>query len=117
MPADALNAAAAATPETAAAEVPTDVFARVLEGDLSGMETFVMTSIVPKLGYAGLGLAVLFVGYFFAKYLSRMISQPIRQRIDETFGRFVGTSIFYCVMGSLLAAVASKLGAPLGGVA
>lgn len=94
-----------------------DVLTRLLGGDLSDMEYFIMKWMVPNVGYAGVGLAVLFVGYFFAKYASRMISQPIRQRIDETFGRFVGTSIFYCIMGSLVAAVASKLGAPLGGVA
>jgi small conductance mechanosensitive channel len=85
--------------------------------DLDGISRFVEKSVVPNLWPAFVGLAVIFFGYFCAKYLARIISRPIRQRIDETFGRFVGTAIFYCVMLSLVGAVASKLGAPLGGMA
>lgn len=94
-----------------------DLVGQMMAGNFSGLQPLLNESVLPRIGYAALGLGVVFIGYFVAKYLSRIVSRPICQRIDETFGRFVGTAIFYSVMGSLVAAVASKLGAPLGGVA
>ncbi|QEG02699.1 Small-conductance mechanosensitive channel [Stieleria maiorica] len=90
---------------------------QMLNADFDGVAEYLGKTVLPNLVPACIGLAVIFCGYFAAKYLSRVISRPIRQRIDETFGRFVGTAIFYSVMLSLIAAVASKLGAPLGGMA
>lgn len=94
-----------------------ETLGQLIDGNYVGVSHFVETSLVPKLLYACLGLTVIFIGYFVAKYLSRIASRPIRERVDETFGRFVGTAIFYIVMVSLIAAVASTLGAPLGGMA
>ena len=90
---------------------------QIMGVDLESISTFYENTVVPNVWPACIGLAVIFVGYFAAKYVARIVSRPIRQRIDETFGRFVGTAIFYSVMFSLIAAVASKLGAPLGGMA
>ncbi|MEM6366248.1 MAG: mechanosensitive ion channel domain-containing protein [Planctomycetota bacterium] len=90
---------------------------KVFEADFSLLADWANQSLAKNLLPACIGLAVLFCGYFVARYLSRVISKPIRERIDETFGRFIGTAIFYTVMVGLIAAVASKLGAPLGGLA
>ena len=87
------------------------------EGDLSGLKDYATQHLGPALMYAALGLAIVFVGYLFAQYLSKVISRPICRRVDETLGKFVGKLIFYCVLGSITAAVLSKLGAPLGGLA
>ena len=89
----------------------------VATGDVTGVATLFEKWVVPNLLPACAGLAVVFCGYFVAKYLARVVSRPIRQRIDETFGRFVGTAIYYSVMLGIVASVASKLGAPLGGMA
>lgn len=87
------------------------------EGDLSGLKVYVTHHLGPAVLYAALGLAVVFLGYLIAQYLSKVISRPICRRVDETLGKFVGKLIFYCVLGSITAAVLSKLGAPLGGLA
>lgn len=94
-----------------------DAVMSLIEGDFASASEFFETTVAPNLWNASFGLAVIFCGYFVARYLSRITSRPIRQRVDETFGRFVGTAIFYSVMLSIIAAVASKLGAPLGGMA
>lgn len=99
--------------------VPTlsDAVQRLINFDMTGATALFGKSVLPNLLPACSGLAVIFVGYFAAKYLARVVSRPIRQRIDETFGRFVGTAIYYCLMLGIVASVASKLGAPLGGMA
>lgn len=43
-------------------------------------------------------LVVLIIAYFVASFLGRLASTPIRKRVDETLGRFVGKMIFYLVM-------------------
>jgi small conductance mechanosensitive channel len=43
-------------------------------------------------------LVVLIVSYFVASVLARICSGPIRMKVDETLGRFVGKVIFYLVM-------------------
>ncbi|MEM6472028.1 MAG: mechanosensitive ion channel domain-containing protein [Planctomycetota bacterium] len=88
----------------------------MLDGDFAAVNDYFAKAVLPNLGYAVIGLMVVVIGYFVSRYLSRVVSRPIRERVDETFGRFVGTAIFYVVMGGLIAAVASKLGAPLGGM-
>ena len=87
------------------------------EGDFSGLKVYATQHLGPALIYATLGLVVVFLGYLAAQYLSKVISRPICRRVDETLGKFVGRLIFYCVLGSITAAVLSKLGAPLGGLA
>lgn len=90
---------------------------QVGEGDFSGLKVYATEHLGPAVIYAALGLAVVFLGYLIAQYLSKVISRPICRRVDETLGKFVGKLIFYCVLGSITAAVLSKLGAPLGGLA
>jgi small conductance mechanosensitive channel len=52
---------------------------------------------------AGLALVIMIVAYFIAATLSRMASKPVRKKVDETLGRFVGKIIFYVIMlGALL---------------
>jgi small conductance mechanosensitive channel len=89
----------------------------LLSGDTAAISQYAQDTVIPNLLPAAIGLAVLFFGYFIANYLSRITSRPIRQRVDETLGRFAGRVVFYSVMGGLIFAVASKLGAPLGGLA
>ena len=87
------------------------------EGDFSGLTTYATQHLGPAVVYASLGLAVIFIGYLAAHFLSKVISRPICRRVDETLGRFVAKLIFYSVLLSVSAAVLSKLGAPLGGLA
>jgi len=73
--------------------------------------------VLPGLLWAAVGLAVIFVGYLVARYVSRLISGPVCRRVDETFGKFIGKMVFYLVMFGVTGMVLSKLGAPLGGLA
>lgn len=43
-------------------------------------------------------LVVLIVAYFIAAFVSRLCSSPIRKRVDETLGRFVGRVVFYLII-------------------
>lgn len=90
---------------------------KVVDGDHTAVGEYVQEAIVPNLGMACMGLVAVFMGYFVASYLSRLVSRPICKRVDETFGRFVGKAIFYTIMLGVITSVASKLGADLGGLA
>ncbi|EMI21426.1 small-conductance mechanosensitive channel [Rhodopirellula maiorica SM1] len=89
----------------------------VTNGDVSGAMEYITLHLVPQLFLAAIGLAVIFLGYLVASYLSRIISKPVRRRVDETLGIFVGRIVFYCIMFGVVGAVLSKMGAPLGGLA
>ena len=93
------------------------VFASGTAGDFGGVRDYAIHHLGPAVAMAGLGLAVVFVGYLVAKYLSRIVSGPICKKVDETLGRFVGKAIFYSIMAGVVGAVLSKMGAPLGGLA
>ena len=86
-------------------------------GDLHFLVQFASEHLGPKVLYAAIGLIVLFIGYFAAKYLARVISNPVCRRVDETLGKFVGRVIFYGVMLAVGGAVLSELGVSLGGLA
>lgn len=58
-------------------------------------------------------LLLLIVGYFIAKFLSRIAGAPIKKRVDETLGRFVSKIIFYGVMTCVLLAVLGSFGIPV----
>jgi len=66
----------------------------VLQGDFSSLSHFATKHLVP----ATMGVLGLVVAYFVAQFVSRLCSMPIRQRIDETLGRFVGKLVFYAIM-------------------
>ena len=104
-----------AAPEIAGATEAT--LNKLTSGDLSAVGPYVIDHLGPFLMMAGAGLMVVFVGYMFAKYVSRIASQPICKRVDETLGKFVGKAIFYAIMLGVVGAVMSKLGAPLAGLA
>ena len=91
--------------------------AKLQDGDVSYVLDYATTHLLPSILFAAAGLAVIFVGYLVASYLSRVISKPVCRRVDETLGRFVGKIVFYCVMLGVIGAVLSKMGAPLGGLA
>ena len=90
---------------------------QISEGDFSGLMEYATSHLGPAVMFAGFGLTVVFGGYLFAHYLSKVISRPICRRVDETLGKFVGKLVFYCILIGVTAAVLSKLGAPLGGLA
>ena len=77
-----------------------------LEGDLSGLWGLLEGYAVPAIS----ALLLLIIGYFAAKLFSRMASMPIRQRVDETLGRFVGKVIFYSIMLFTLLGVLGMFG-------
>lgn len=91
--------------------------ANMTEGDFSGLTSYATTHLAPAMLSAGIGLFIIFLGYLAAKYLMRVISQPVCRRVDETLGKFVGKMVFYLIMFGVVGAVLSKLGAPLGGLA
>ncbi|MEQ9407086.1 MAG: mechanosensitive ion channel [Fuerstiella sp.] len=55
-------------------------------------------------------LLLLIVGYLASKFAARIISAPVRRRVDETLGRFVGKLVYYAIMISMLVAVLGKFG-------
>ncbi|WRQ53811.1 mechanosensitive ion channel domain-containing protein [Roseiconus lacunae] len=87
-----------------------------MENLWSGSSHWISSGMITNIVYAAMGLVAIFCGYFIARYLSRVISNPICRRVDETLGRFVGNAIFYSVMLGLLTMVASTLGVELGGL-
>lgn len=89
----------------------------VMNMNVDGLTETMTANVLPAMMYAAAGLACIFVGYLVAKYLGRVISGPIRKRVDETFGKFIGKMVFYLVMFGVTGAVLSKMGAPLGGLA
>ncbi len=104
-----------ATPEIADATEAT--FSQVTNGDVTVLVPYIMNHLGPFLLMSACGLMVLFIGYLIAKYVSRIASRPICNRVDETLGKFVGKAIFYAIMLGVTGAVLSKLGAPLAGLA
>lgn len=120
----ALNGSATIPPDgSGAAQDPSftdatsQLFSNITDGDFSDVSSYAIQHLGPALLSAGVGLMVIFLGYLAAKYLMRIVSRPVCQRVDETLGRFVGKMVFYTVMFGVVGAVLSKLGAPLGGLA
>ncbi|QDS94772.1 Small-conductance mechanosensitive channel [Roseimaritima multifibrata] len=62
-------------------------------------------------------LAAILVGYFVAKFVSRVVSAPVIKRVDETLGRFVAKFTFYSLMAGITLGALSKIGAPVTGLA
>jgi small conductance mechanosensitive channel len=114
--ADIANAATTSEPQ-GIADATSALIGNMTNGDFSTVAGYATTHLAPAVLSAGIGLFVIFIGYLVAKYLMRVISQPVCRRVDETLGKFVGKMVFYLTMFGVVGAVLSKLGAPLGGLA
>ena len=55
-------------------------------------------------------LVSLIVAYFIAAFLARLVSNPLRKRVDETLGRFIGKLIFYVIMVSAVLGILQYFG-------
>ncbi|MEL6895149.1 MAG: mechanosensitive ion channel domain-containing protein [Planctomycetota bacterium] len=55
-------------------------------------------------------VGVMLIGYLVASYLSRICSTPIRKRVDETLGIFVGKLTFYLIMLGFAGVVLHRVG-------
>ncbi len=78
----------------------------VMEGDLEALLPLAKDYIGPAIG----AIVVLIVGYLAARFFSRIVSSPVRSRVDETLGRFAGKMTFYSVMTCVGIAVLSIVG-------
>jgi small conductance mechanosensitive channel len=65
----------------------------LLDGDWDAGRPIIENYLVP----ACVALLFLLVAYFAAGMISRAFSQPIRKKVDETLGRFIGKLIFYAI--------------------
>lgn len=76
------------------------------EGDPSALMPLLEGYLIPAVQV----ILLLIVGYMVAKFIARMVSAPVRKRVDETLGRFVGKVVYYAIMISILIAVLGKFG-------
>ncbi len=68
-------------------------------GDFDAILGLTLSYAVPAM----LLLLALLAAYFVGKFLSRLVSKPISDRVDVTLGRFLGKLVFWIVMvGSIL---------------
>jgi len=95
--------------DEAALEVPGELgkaTESLKEGDPGAAAEAIMALVVEWGPKIAIFLAVIIVAYFVGKFLARVASAPVRSRVDETLGRFVGKMIFYGIMvGAFLGAV------------
>ena len=99
------------------AKATSELISQMAHRDFSEVGQYATTHLAPAMLSAAIGLFVIFIGYMVAKYLMRVVSQPVCRRVDETLGKFVGKMVFYLIMLGVVGAVLSVLGAPLGGLA
>lgn len=79
---------------------------RLMSGEWDAALPLLEKYLLPAL----IALIILIVAYFIGKYLSRVCSAPIRKRIDDTLGKFIGRLIFYAVMILALVAIFGRFG-------
>ena len=75
-------------------------------GDFNGVMQLLQGYLIPAVEV----LLLLIVAFLGAKFIARILSTPVRKRVDETLGRFVGKVVYYTIMISVLIAVLSKFG-------
>ncbi|MGA1192126.1 MAG: mechanosensitive ion channel family protein [Bdellovibrionota bacterium] len=75
-------------------------------GDLSALVTIGDRFLLPVLS----ALLILIVAYFLSSFVSRLASQPITRRVDETLGRFIGKLVFYSIMTFTLLGILGMFG-------
>lgn len=80
---------------------------KIAQGDFSeAISLLVMKVILPGIA----ALAMLIVAYFVAKLVARWISGIVRNKVDETLGKFMGRLAFYTIMVMSLIAVLQTIG-------
>lgn len=108
------------TPEDAVADAGDQVkedalgaFDGLMQGDWEAAKPLLDGYIIP----AVTAILILIVAYFVGKFLARVCSSPIRKRVDETLGKFIGKAIFYLIMIFALIAVLKRFGIEVTGFA
>ena len=94
-----------------------DAAAALAAGDVAtaadkGLELFT-TYGIPAIT----ALIVIILSYFVAAFLARIASRPVRAKVDETLGRFIGKFVFYLVMTAALLGVLQYFGIGISGFA
>lgn len=90
----------------ALAQDVTEAAEGIMRGDLSASRELLAQYAIPAIS----ALLVLIVGYFIASFLARIVSAPIRKRVDETLGRFASKLVFYGMMISTILGVLGMFG-------
>lgn len=85
----------------------------LMQGDFGAAMPLVEKYVLP----AVMALLILIVAYFVGKFFARVCSGPVRKRVDETLGKFVGKMIFYAVMIFAVLGVLGKFGISVAGFA
>lgn len=81
-------------------------FSGAMEGNLDPAWSMASTYVGPALG----AIVTLIVGYMVARFVSRIVATPVRNRVDETLGRFTGKLAFYAIMACVAIAVLGFVG-------
>ncbi|MFP6676241.1 MAG: mechanosensitive ion channel domain-containing protein, partial [Pirellulaceae bacterium] len=109
------EAVSALTENVAQLKTPTSDVARadvltalrgLIDGDIEAGWPIVERYLIP----AGIALLFLLVAYLFAGMISRICSRPIRRKVDETLGRFIGKIIFYSIFALAAIGVLGQFG-------
>ena len=79
---------------------------RLKSGDVDTFMPLLDKYLIPAVG----ALLLIIVAFMAAKYIARLVSAPVRKRVDETLGRFVGNMVYYAIMISALIAVMGYFG-------
>jgi len=96
-----------------AKEVATGAFDGLMKGDWEAAKPLLDGYIIPAIT----AILILIVAYFVGKFLARVCSAPIKKRVDETLGKFIGKAIFYLIMIFALIAVLGRFGIEVTGFA
>lgn len=78
----------------------------LVRGDFEAAWPLISGYVIPAVG----AILALVVGYMVAKFVGRIVSNPVRKRVDETLGRFVGKMVYYSIMACVTIAVLGSVG-------
>jgi len=78
----------------------------LMRGDFEAGRPIVEQYLIP----AVIALVFIILAYFLAGLIARACSLPIRRKVDETLGRFVGKMIFYAIFVLALVGVLGQFG-------
>lgn len=105
---EALAAQAATAASETASQAPDtlSIFESLKQGDFQPLTQAAM-EYIPQ---AIIVVLAIMVAYFVANFFSRIAAAPVRRRVDETLGRFVGKLVFYGIMIGVVLGVAGYVG-------